>query len=412
MIGLGPLGSILAIKRLRPVIAASLLGRLPLGMASVALIIGVQTSTGSVATAGVVAAGGTIGAAVGAPVQGRLLDRRDRKRVLACFAAAHGLSLVALALGLRAELGPVLLTALSVAFGLSIPSLSAANRWVLRTAAPDQVSAAFALEAALIEFVFIVGPAVAAAVAVAAGPEVVLLACALMVWAGTAWFLGRGAAWLSGGVAPEAEDVAAGRGDGRVVVVVMFVVGMGFLATVQGFLPIAVTQFAVERGGDLRPLGIGLSIMSVCSLIGGLGYGSVKWRLGFRSRFVLLALGYAVPLLVPVFAPGVSVVYVALAFAGLFLAPLTSLCLRILDAIGKSGAWMQTQSWGIVANTAGAAMGSALGGVVTARYGSASGFLAAALAVAGCVVVAAPAFAVLRRMGVTSDPVAPAKSVS
>jgi predicted MFS family arabinose efflux permease len=418
---LGPLGSILAIRQLRPMLIASLLGRLPLGMATVALIIGVQTATGSVGTAGVVAAAGTVGAAVGAPVQGRLLDRCDRRRVLACFAAVHGLSLVALALGLRAGLGTGLLTALSVAFGLSIPSLSAANRWVLRTAAPDQVSSAFALEAALIEFVFIIGPALAAALAVAAGPETVLFACALMVWIGTAWFLvGKGARWLSGGAAAEADKAETDRGDSRVVVVATFLVGMGFLAAVQGFLPLAVTQFGVEHGGDLRPLGIALSIMSVCSLIGGLGYGSIKWRLGFRSRFVLLATGYALPLLVPVFAPGIPAVYLAFGLAGLFLAPVASLCLHILDALSRSGVWMQTQSWGVVANTAGTALGSALGGALTARYGSGSGFLAAVFAVVACVVVAVPAFAALHRTGVVAaaapreqaEPAAPTKAVS
>jgi hypothetical protein len=248
---------------------------------------------------------------------------------------------------------------------------------------------------------------------VAAGPETVLFACAAMVWVGTAWFLGgRGAGWLTGGAAAEAEDAAGTRGDGRVVVVGTFLVGMGFLAAVQGFLPMAVTQFAVERGGDLRPLGIALSIMSVCSLLGGLAYGSVKWRLGFRSRFVLLAAGYAVPLLVPVFVPGIPVVYLAVGLAGLFLAPTASLCLHILDALSRSGVWMQTQSWGVVANTAGTALGSAVGGALTARYGSGSGFLAAVFAVAACVAVATPAFAVLRRTGVTADPAPPEPSGS
>lgn len=405
MTGLGPLGRILAIRKLRPVLLASLLGRLPLGMASVALVIGVQTATGSVATAGLVAAAGTVGAAIGAPVQGRLLDRLDRRRVLAGFAAVHGLSLALLALGVHAGLGMVALTVLSVAFGLSIPSLSAANRWVLRTAVPDQVSSAFALEAALIEFVFIIGPALAAAASVVAGPEFVLLACAFMVWFGTAGFI-RGCAdtWLSGDSTAAGTDAGSGEGERRVLVVLTFVVGMAFLAAVQGFVPMAITQLTVEVGADLQPLGVALSIMSVGSLLGGLGYGSIRWRLGFRSRFVLLATGYALPLLVPVFVPGIPALYVAVGLAGLFLAPMASLCLHILDALSRSGAWMQTQSWGIVANTAGAAAGSALGGALTARHGSGTGFLLAVLAVVACVVVAAPAVATLRGTSTTADP--------
>lgn len=404
MTGLGPLGRILAIRQLRPVLLASLLGRLPLGMASVALVIGVQTATGSVATAGLVAAAGTVGAAVGAPVQGRMLDRLNRRRVLAGFAAAHGLCLALLALGLRAGLDPVALTALSVAFGLSIPSLSAANRWVLRTVVPDQVSSAFALEAALIEFVFIIGPALAAAAAVVVGPEFVLFACALMVWLGTAGFIrGCADAWLSGGGARGAADSESGRGERRILVLT-FLVGMAFLAAVQGFVPMAITQLTVELNADLRPLGVALSIMSVGSLLGGLWYGSIQWRLGFRARFVVLATGYALPLLVPVFMPGIPVLYVAVGLAGLFLAPMASLCLHILDALSRSGAWMQTQSWGIVANTAGIASGSALGGAMTARYGSGSGFMVAVLAVMACVVVAAPAVATLRGSSATADP--------
>jgi MFS family permease len=398
MIDLGPLGRILGIRVLRPMLLGSLAGRLPLGMASVALLVGVQANTGSITTAGLVGAAGTAGCAIGAPIQGRMLDRLDRKRVLSVFALVQGLSLALLAAGLRARLDPALLTALALVFGLSIPSLSAATRWVLRTVVEEsQVSAAFALEASTIEFVFIVGPALAAGTAVALGPEPVLLACAVMVWAGTAVFIKFcDNAWLAHDTAQSATDKAAG-GDRRVLVVGMFALGMAFLASVQGFLPLAITQLTVERHSDLTPVGIALSVLSIGSLAGGLVYGSVRWRLGIGARFVILALGYGAPLVVLMSLPSYPVLYVVVGLAGLFLAPTVSLCLHILDQLSKSGAWMQTQSWGVVANTAGTAAGSALGGVVVAKYGAGGGFLSAVVVVLICIAIAVPAIVALRR---------------
>jgi predicted MFS family arabinose efflux permease len=91
------------------------------------------------------------------------------------------------------------------------------------------------------------------------------------------------------------------------------------------------------------------------------------------------------------------VLYVVVGLAGLFLAPTVSLCLHILDQLSKSGAWMQTQSWGVVANTAGTAAGSALGGVVVAKYGAGGGFLSAVVVVLICIAIAVPAIVALRR---------------
>src|SRR3954470_15760212 len=67
---------------MRGPVVASLLARLPIAMVGLSLLLYVQRTTGSFAVAGLVSAGSLVGVAVGAVVQGRLMDRLGPTRPL------------------------------------------------------------------------------------------------------------------------------------------------------------------------------------------------------------------------------------------------------------------------------------------------------------------------------------------
>src|SRR5919197_2891742 len=72
----------------RPVIASSL-GSLPIGLFGLAILLLVEGSTGSFASAGRVVGAFGLGNAFGAVAQGRLMDRLGQTRVLRTVAVAH-----------------------------------------------------------------------------------------------------------------------------------------------------------------------------------------------------------------------------------------------------------------------------------------------------------------------------------
>src|SRR3954453_20519771 len=70
------------------IVFATLIGRLPIGISGLAILLYVQGVSGSFAAAGVCAGALALGSAAGAPLQGRLVDRRG-ERALLPLAAAH-----------------------------------------------------------------------------------------------------------------------------------------------------------------------------------------------------------------------------------------------------------------------------------------------------------------------------------
>jgi MFS family permease len=88
--------SVLLARRAFPVAFSSLIARLPKGITPLAVVTLVHQTTGSYAAAGVIAAGSALGDALATPVQGRLLDRYGRGRVLLPSTVVYGVVLALL----------------------------------------------------------------------------------------------------------------------------------------------------------------------------------------------------------------------------------------------------------------------------------------------------------------------------
>src|SRR3954447_24595626 len=149
---LGRYRRVLAAPHVRPLVSASVLARMPIGITGLATVLFVRDQTGSFGSAGVVSAAFAVAAGLVAPLQGRLVDRLGQTRVLVPSVLVHVAGLVALiAFGL-AEAPVGVLSACAVVAGAAIPPVSAALRTLWPTLLGEEtIPTAYALDSILIE---------------------------------------------------------------------------------------------------------------------------------------------------------------------------------------------------------------------------------------------------------------------
>jgi predicted MFS family arabinose efflux permease len=363
------------------VLIASQVGRLPTAAAPLALLLHARQSV-SLAVAGIVVAVFTAGMAVSAPLLARSVDRWRQPPVLYGAASLSGIGYLVAALSNGRS--TVLLTGALLA-GLGTPPLEACLRalWPALVPASD-VTAAYALDIALQEVIFVVGPLVTLAAVAAAGPTAGLITAAVLQLAGVAAFVrapvvrqwrGRPAHhhWL---------------GPLRVPRMVVLVLGVVCAGAAVGSIPVVLTGYA-EAAGDRGLTGWLLACQATGALIGGLLY--TRAKPGALSRLPLVALlfaaGYVPLLLVPAPLP----MALSQAISGLGLPPLLTAGFLAADRLAPPGTAVEAFAWIFTAFTVGSATGAALAGPLTdssIRAGFAFAPLAGLLAVLAMAVVA------------------------
>jgi MFS family permease len=155
---------------LRGLAVADVCARLPQGMVSITLLL-VAAQHASMTVAGLVVAGYTLGQALTAPLRGRLADRHGLVPVAALCAAGYALALLALLAAALAGAPAEALVAAASAAGLLSPPLSPGMRSLWSTYAADALKqTAFALDAAVFDLAYIIGPVLASALATGLAP--------------------------------------------------------------------------------------------------------------------------------------------------------------------------------------------------------------------------------------------------
>jgi MFS family permease len=368
-------------------VASSLFSRLPIGINALAIILYLREQTGSFAVAGVVAGSLAAGSGVGAPVQGRLVDRFGQRRVLPPLALVH-----AAALGLLVactELGTA--TAVLVLFGLlagvAIPPTSSVLRsmWT-ELVEPRLHQAAYALDSTMIELIFITGPLLTALIAALASPAGALIVSAVAVVVGTAIFTA-----LPPTRHVESEEPHPVRGllgaltspGVRVLVISSFPTGMGL-----GMLEVGIPAFSRAEGAAATA-GVLLAIWSFGSLIGGLAYGMLPRRSLHRTHLILAAV-MPLTLLPPALAPGVWAMALLVIPAGCTIAPLLATRNELVGGVAPPGMRTESYTWPITSFVGGIAAGAALCGALVEGPGWRTAFLiAAAITATGAIVALA-----------------------
>ena len=365
----------------------ALLARLPMGMVPFGLILLVRAEGGSYGAAGAVVGAHLVAAAVGAPVAGRLVDRRGHAHVLRPRAVVYpSVLLVLCVLGL-ADAPIVALGACAVAAGALMPPVGASLRslWPRLLADPPLRAAAYALEASLQEVFFVVGPLVVAVVAGVASPVAALALAAVAGGVGTAGFVSMAPVRQAG---PGGDDVRGFLGalespGVRTIVLIAVCCGLAF-----GGVEVGIPAFAEEHGG--RELaGIPLALFAGGSLVGGLVAGARatgSQRRLLRLATALLVVGLGLPLLAGSL-PALSILMFA---AGLPIAPVFMAAYGLIDKVSRPGTATEAFAWITTAIGSGFALGSSVGGALIDAQGVRASF---ALGCAGAAVAALLALA-------------------
>ena len=180
----------LALPGVRPVLVAAFVGRLPIGMMSLSIVLLVSQETGSYATAGAVAAAQALAGAVSSPLLGRLIDRVGQTPVLVFCGLGFPVAVAGLIVVASSVTDVLPLVLCAIPFGVTYPPLFAATRALLTRMAgsEDLAASAFAFEAIVQEAFFITGPLLVALLVAVASPQAALVFVAVVTSAGTLAF--------------------------------------------------------------------------------------------------------------------------------------------------------------------------------------------------------------------------------
>jgi MFS family permease len=364
--------SVLSLPGAPRLFASALVGRLPQGMSSLAVLLLVRDATHSYAAAGVAVGAFALATAACAPLVGRLVDRFGRGRVLVPFAFAQAGVYGGLVVASVAARGVYALVALAALAGALLPPIAPVVRVLLRQVFDDQAlrETAYALDAVAQETIWIAGPLVVAALIALTSAQVAVLLLAAVCVCGTCLFVSSPLVRGSDSARATHRRSSALASPGlRALLCPVALTGAAL-----GAIEVGLPSLAIHAGS--RPAsGLLLALWSVGSMTGGLWYGSRVWRSSLTSRYQLL-LVLAVVCTAPLIAArSIDLAIVCAVLAGLTVAPVFSCQYALVGRLVTPGSETEAFTWISAALIGGLAAGSAIGGVVVGPVGIGAPFV-------------------------------------
>jgi MFS family permease len=428
--------SYLEILRLPGALAFSVSGflaRMPMSMFSLGTVLLIAAVTGRYGLAGLVAAVGSVGYALGAPQFARLSDRFGQRSVLRPQVAVFGAATVAfMALAeIHAPLAAII--AFGALAGGTMPSVGSMvrARWSVLLAGTGRLHTAFSLESVADEIIFVVGPALVTVLATAVYPAAGLAAAMAMCVTGTLLFaaqrrtqpplrshpvprghppsrrrvLRRARAPLparDSRIPPAPEPRSSGiwtAVPGLVTLVPVY----WFLGAMFATVDLSTVAFAAEHG-HISVAGLVLGTYAFGSAVGGLWYGTRQWRAPLERRFAITLSCAVAGVATFWLLPGLMALFAVIIVAGLSISPTLIVGYGLIERQAPPERQTEGMTWLSSAISVGAATGSPLAGHLIDAYGPRWGYLLAAACGSGAVLTGLAGLGRLRRPGGPADP--------
>ncbi|MEV4709741.1 MFS transporter [Micromonospora sp. NPDC049374] len=352
-----PYREALALPGLRSLLLVAVLARVPLTATGVTLTFYVVQDLGrGYGAAGLVGAAITVGAAVGGPLLGRLVDRRGLRPVLVLTAVAEAVFW---------STAPMLsyfllLPAAFLAGLLALPIFSVIRQSIAALVPAEKRRPAYALDSMSVELSFMIGPALATVgvTTISARLTLYLVGAGIVVSGVVLWLLNppvRSAAEVSTGPQPR---VARRQWLTSRLVAVFAVSAAATL--VLGGTDVAVIA-VLRENGDVGFTGVVLSVWAVASLLGGFAYGAVR-----RSFSPVALMGLLSLCTIPVGLGGSHwwLLCLALIPAGALCAPTIAATSDTVSRLAPAGVRGEAMGLHGSAVTVGIAVGAPLAGAV------------------------------------------------
>ena len=366
---LTPYRETLALRGIPSLLAVATLARVPITAGTVTLTLHVtQDLHLGYGAAGLVGAAFTVGGSLGAPVLGRVTDRRGLRPVLVLTTVAE------VTFWTTAQAMPywALLLAALVGGFLMLPAFSVARQSIAALAPESHRLPAFALDSITTELSFMTGPALGVLVSTTAGARVAMFAVG-----GGILLSGVGLYLLNPPIRGKHEaPISAGERVPRSTWLRPRLVGVLAISS-AATLVLSGTDVAVvavlQHSGEVAWTGAVLGMWAAYSLVGGFAYGTVRRGLLPLTLFTPMAL-----LTIPVGLAGGH-----WWLLGLLLLPAGALCAPTItataDAVSRlTPASARGEAMGLHNSslTVGVALGAPLAGVVMDALSPAWGFAA------------------------------------
>ena len=385
VISLARYAAVLQARETRLTFALSVIGRLPIGITGLAILLLVQGQTGSFAHGGIATAGYVIGLAAAAPVLGRWIDRTGPRKALFASGLLFPAALVALVAAVSHAPGWVT-PLLAGAAGASFPPITVCMRTYFRQRLGDDalLATAYSLESILIELIFIAGPMLVAGFVAFASPAAAVWFAAACGSAGALLF-GRSPALRAWRIEPRRGVGLLGPLANRRFVALIGVVLC--YSTAFGLVEIGITAYAAETGAPAFA-GILLGVMSTGSALGGLAYGSRSWHAPLVRQFAATLAIMGVGLAALALPWGQWTFALWCAAAGVIMAPALIIQSILVAKTARAEHSTEAFTWSTSALLGGVGIGLAGGGALLEIW-PAAGALACAGAAALVAAVAA-----------------------
>lgn len=338
--------------------SAAFVGRLPMSMLGLGIILMIKESTGKYALAGVVAGTLALVQAFSGPFLARLTDRRGQAEVGLPSLAVSTAALVSLMLCVRFDVPTWTWFASAALAGAFLPNVGALvrARWTKLYTGTPALHTAYSFEAVMDEVVFIVGPILVTFLTLQVHPEAGVGLATGFLAAGSAAFLIQRRSQPAPHPPEHHTGPAAITIPGmRVVLGCAIAIGVMF-----GSIEVVTVAFAQEHGHS-GLAGLLLAVYAGGSFIAGLLFGATRWEapLAWRAQILLaLVLATATPMAL---APDIIVLALVLLLAGFAISPTLITFVALVQDLVPAARLTE----GMVIETTGAAVGITVGSAVS-----------------------------------------------
>jgi len=348
-------------------LAASIVGRLPIGVATLAILLFLQGRSGSFAIAGAAAGCYVLGLGAVAPLLGRLIDRLGPRPVLMTSAVIYPAALAALVALVFASADLAWVVVAAAVAGAAFPPVTICMRasYPRLVGDPALLQTAYSVDSALVEAMFILGPVLVAVSVAFSAPAWAVAFAAACAAAGTWIFLrspgARGWAVHDGAAK---RSLAGPLGNPRLLAVF----GANALYAVAfGLYEMAVIAQSTHHGKPAAA-GVILALASVGSAIGVLVYGGRSWSPPVPRQFLAAVVLMAAGLLL--LAPIDDLVLFAAAniLAGVPMAPVIAAQSLLVSRIAPREMLAESFTWGATCLLGGISAGLAAGGLMAEQF--------------------------------------------
>ncbi len=368
---LGPYATVLRLPGALKFSVAGLIGRLPISMLGLGIVLLVSITQRSYSLAGLLASLFTVSAALVTPMSSRSADRFGQVRVLPILIAVHALALIAFVELVNSGASELALIATASLAGASEPPVGSMvrARWSALLSGTTQLGVAFALESVIDEIVFIIGPVLATVLAINVSPGAAILASAGLAAIGGLWLASQKR------TQPRPSLIRVSRADREAMGVAVPIVGIifVFLGVLFGALEVGTVAFTTERGAAWSS-GIVLASLSLGSMFGGLAFGTRISGRNLPKQLLLLLVVSTVALTPLPFLQTIPTVAILGFIVGIATAPSLICGFTVVENLVPASRLTESITWTLAGIGIGVAASASLCGAAIDQWGAWAAF--------------------------------------